>query len=37
MVTGKVDVRDVKIDKTFELETLDETEAEIETKEITVE
>lgn len=30
VVTGKIDVRDVKIDGTFELETLEETEAEVE-------
>ncbi len=30
VVTGKVDVRDVKIEETFEMETLDEVEAETE-------
>jgi len=36
-VTGKVGVRDVKIEEPFELGTLDETEAEIEAEELTVE
>lgn len=34
VVTGKVDVREVKIDAVFELETLDDTEVEIETEEV---
>lgn len=33
-VTGKVNVRDVKIDEIFELETLDEPEVEIEPEEV---
>ena len=34
VVTGKVDVRDVKIDEVFELESFDVTEIEIETEEV---
>lgn len=34
VVTGKVDVRDVKINAVFEMETLDNTEIEIETEEV---
>ena len=37
VVTGKADVRDVKIDAVFEMETLDEVEAEIEEVELTEE
>jgi len=37
VVTGKVDVRDVKIEEIFELETLDEVEAELEVEEVTEE
>jgi len=35
LVTGKVDVRDVKIDEFLELETLDEIDVELEAEELT--
>ena len=37
VVTGKVDVRDVKVDEIIEVETLDESDAEVEAEELTEE